>query len=78
MADLLANPKYEVLSAAITLLSCVAYAIATLQDLPTELNLTLRTLEQATSVCAAARTSRRGLGGRREAPLELLGAGSPP
>ena len=33
-AEYLANPRFEVLSAAITLLSCAAYAFNTLNDLP--------------------------------------------
>ncbi len=48
-AEYLANPRFEVLSAAITLLSCAAYAFNTLNDLPDAVATALPILERAAS-----------------------------
>ena len=48
-AEYLANPRFEVLSAAITLLSCAAYAFNTLNDLPETVATALPALERAAS-----------------------------
>ena len=48
-AEYLANPRFEVLSAAITLLSCAAYAFNTLNDLPETVATALPILESAAS-----------------------------
>ena len=45
-AEYLANPRFEVLSAAITLLSCAAYAFNTLNDLPETVATALPVLEK--------------------------------
>jgi len=51
VAALLANAKYEaVLSPGVTLLSCFAYAVATVPSLPLELTSSLQALETYTSV----------------------------
>ena len=48
-AEYLANPRFEVLSAAITLLSCAAYAFNTLNDLPETVATALPALKKAAS-----------------------------
>ena len=68
-ADYLANPRFEVLSAAITLLSCAAYAFNTLNDLPETVATALPALERAASAFFLAeylaRFYSRGFDARR-------------
>ena len=68
-AEYLANPRFEVLSAAITLLSCAAYAFNTLNDLPDAVATALPILERAASAFFLAeylaRFYSRGFDARR-------------
>ena len=68
-AEYLANPRFEVLSAAITLLSCAAYAFNTLNDLPEAVATALPILERAASAFFLAeylaRFYSRGFDARR-------------
>ena len=68
-AEYLANPRFEVLSAAITLLSCAAYAFNTLNDLPDAVATALPLLERAASAFFLAeylaRFYSRGFDARR-------------
>jgi hypothetical protein len=68
-AEYLANPRFEVLSAAITLLSCAAYAFNTLNDLPEAVATALPALERAASAFFLAeylaRFYSRGFDARR-------------
>ena len=68
-AEYLANPRFEVLSAAITLLSCAAYAFNTLNDLPDAVATALPVLERAASAFFLAeylaRFYSRGFDARR-------------
>ena len=68
-AEYLANPRFEVLSAAITLLSCAAYAFNTLNDLPETVATALPALERAASAFFLAeylaRFYSRGFDARR-------------
>ena len=68
-AEYLANPRFEVLSAAITLLSCAAYAFNTLNDLPETVATALPILERAASAFFLAeylaRFYSRGFDARR-------------
>ena len=68
-AEYLANPRFEVLSAAITLLSCAAYAFNTLNDLPETVAIALPVLERAASAFFLAeylaRFYSRGFDARR-------------
>ena len=68
-ADYLANPRFEVLSAAITLLSCAAYAFNTLNDLPETVATALPILEKGASAFFLAeylaRFYSRGFDARR-------------
>ena len=68
-ADYLANPRFEVLSAAITLLSCAAYAFNTLNDLPDAVATALPILEKGASAFFLAeylaRFYSRGFDARR-------------
>ena len=68
-AEYLANPRFEVLSAAITLLSCAAYAFNTLNDLPDAVATALPILEKGASAFFLAeylaRFYSRGFDARR-------------
>ena len=68
-AEYLANPRFEVLSAAITLLSCAAYAFNTLNDLPETVATALPVLEKGASAFFLAeylaRFYSRGFDARR-------------
>ena len=68
-AEYLANPRFEVLSAAITLLSCAAYAFNTLNDLPEIVATALPILEKGASAFFLAeylaRFYSRGFDARR-------------
>ena len=68
-AEYLANPRFEVLSAAITLLSCAAYAFNTLNDLPEAVATALPVLEKGASAFFLAeylaRFYSRGFDARR-------------
>ena len=68
-AEYLANPRFEVLSAAITLLSCAAYAFNTLNDLPETVATALPILEKGASAFFLAeylaRFYSRGFDARR-------------
>ena len=68
-AEYLADPRFEVLSAAITLLSCAAYAFNTLNDLPEAVATALPILERAASAFFLAeylaRFYSRGFDARR-------------
>ena len=68
-AEYLANPRVEVLSAAIPLLSCAAYAFNTLNDLPDAVATALPILERAASAFFLAeylaRFYSRGFDARR-------------
>ena len=68
-AEYLVNPRFEVLSAAITLLSCAAYAFNTLNDLPDAVATALPILERAASAFFLAeylaRFYSRGFDARR-------------
>ena len=68
-AEYLANPRFEVLSAAITLLSCAAYAFNTLNDLPDTVAMALPILEKGASAFFLAeylaRFYSRGFDARR-------------
>ena len=68
-AEYLANPRFEVLSAAVTLLSCAAYAFNTLNDLPETVATALPILERAASAFFLAeylaRFYSRGFDARR-------------
>ena len=68
-AEYLANPRFEVLSAAITLLSCAAYAFNTLNDLPEAVATALPVLEKGASAIFLAeylaRFYSRGFDARR-------------